>query len=667
MAAHSPQMRSLSLAAEPRSPMRARRFVIDILTEHDALQVASDATLLVSELVTNAVVHVGTPSVVTVAVDGAAVMITVADRGNGPLLVRPPSDFAESGRGLWLVHEMASAWGTNHDAAGTSVWFRLDREATLAAGSVEPPIVEFAAQPAEPAAVGSDEAWSAVEWLLSTDPDLASTAALSEQVARAVDVLRADVAALLAPGAFDGEDVLVLGLPTAAAEALQIRRSEAQVEQVLRAHGITQFLHAPLPDGTGALHVGWCDGQPADTAPVLGALAAGRLALLLRVQRLEETDSRRHGFAAMLAEASDLLGGSLDPELTAALVPSLVVPRLARWAAVHLAADDGRLVLAAVGHVDEDKIPSLREKLSAPAVDGTEVSALTGLGQVVVLPLTARRRQLGQLTLGLDPSSALRQDAYAVAEDLARRAALALDNARVHREQREVAQALQDALLPPQLPTDQAIEFGAQYVAAGEGAVVGGDFYDVIPLADGAYGLIVGDVQGKGPIAASVTGASREIVRVLLGLGRPLDEILRQLNSMLLKHEPSRFCTAVLGRMTAGQLSLCIAGHPSPVFVRPDDEPRLIGAPGPLLGVMEELEVEEVTMALQPGDALVLYTDGLTERRDEPAEESRSKLLRRLAELGSGPLDPFLDTFLDSGVVAADDDIAIMAIRRLPV
>lgn len=660
-------MRSLPLAAVARSPMLARRFVIDVLTENDALQVAADATLLVTELVTNAVMHAGTGTVVTVAVDDVAVVITVADQGSGPLLARPVTELAEGGRGLWMVHEISSTWGTQHDAGGTSVWFRLERTATPPPAASTLPVATEPATPLAAPDVSNTAAWSAVEWLLGTDADLSSAAALSEQLARAVDAARADVAVLVAPGAIDGDEVRVLGLPAEAAATLQVRFSDAQLEKALQAHGISGFLHAPLPGGAGSLHLGWCEPKESATAPVLAELAAGRLALLLRLQRLEEADSRRHGFTAMLAEASDLLGGSLDPELTAALVPSLVVPRLARWAAVHLAGDDGRLFLSAVSHVDEDEVPTLREQLATSGALAAGSPGVSGLGQVVVIPLTARRRQLGQLTLGLDPSSALRPDAYTVVEDLARRAGLALDNARVHREQADVAMALQAALLPPELPRDEAIEFGAQYVAAGEGSVVGGDFYDVIPLPDGSYGLIVGDVQGKGPIAAAVTGLAREIVRLLLGQGQPLPEVLRQLNSVLLKREPARFCTAVLARVTADQLSLCLAGHPSPVLVRAGQQPRLIGEPGSLLGVMEDVDVEEVVLPLTSGDALVLYTDGLTERRAGPEMLGDRGVLDLVATCRSHSAASMAQTLLrgaiDYTAAPLRDDLAVLVVR----
>ena len=659
--------------------MIARRFVVGVLAEAGAGEQAPDAVLLVTELVTNAVLHAGTPLVLSVHVTADAVLISVTDRGNGPLLARSPGDLSEGGRGIWMVHETATAWGTRHDAGGTTVWFRLDRTPdaegvptaeTLPAGPDAEPLTKVtgAQGPVEPP--GS---WQAVQWLLQVaDEDAAvSAGTVHEQLARTMDATGADVAALVAGGPREGREVITLGLPEDATESLRQLRSDREIYEALQQRRMLEVMQVKLPgERQGTLSLGWRAHLPQESAAVLAHLAAGRLGLLLQLKRLEDADHRRRGFEAMLAEASELLGASLDPDLTAALVPSLVVPRLARWAAVHLAADDGPLTLSAVSHVNEDDVSALRQKLTATEKLEVGSSSVPGLGEIVVFPLTARRRTLGRLTLGLEGRGALRPDAYAVAADLARRAALALDNARAHREQLDLARALQAALLPPQLPRDDRVEFGAQYVAAGEGAVVGGDFYDVVGLPDGGFGIIIGDVQGKGPTAAAVTGVVREIVRLLLTQGRPLPDVLQQLNAVLLKHRPSRFCTAVLARLDGHRLSLCVAGHPSPTLIRPGEPPVFVGAAGSLLGVMDRIDVEEVTLALRPSDALLLYTDGLLERRDGSRMLGEIGVLR-LAEACRGHsaasmANTLLQGAIDFTAAPLRDDIAVLAVRALP-
>lgn len=680
----------MPLAADARSPMLGRRFVVTVLSEAGAGEQAADAALLVTELVTNAVVHAGTPVTLSVKVDPDAVLITVSDRGNGPLLARSKAELSEGGRGIWMVHETATAWGTRHDARGTTVWFRLDRQAGLhgvdavdgAVALASSPGVDVPTQEADldrtvapPSSLeGSWEgSWEAVQWLLQVADDGAtvSAAMVQEQLARTLDATGADAAALVAWGPFDGREVITLGLPEDVTESLQEVRSDQEVHEILQRRRPLELMQLRLPGARqGSLTLGWRTDPPQSSALPLAHLAAGRLGLLLRVKRLEEADHRRRGFEAMLAEASELLGASLDPDLTAALVPSLVVPRLARWAAVHLAGDEGELTLAAVSHVNEDAVPALRERLTAVGDVGIGSAVVAGLGEIVVFPLTARRRTLGRLTLGLDSRGALRPDAHAVADDLARRAALALDNARTHREQLDLARALQAALLPPQLPRDDFVEFGAQYVAAGEGAVVGGDFYDVVDLPGGGFGIIIGDVQGKGPTAATVTGVVREIVRLLLTQGRPLPDVLQQLNAVLLKHRPSRFCTAVLARLDGHRLSLCVAGHPSPLLIRPEQPPAFVGGAGALLGVMDQIDVQEVTVALSPGDVLLLYTDGLLERRDGSRMLGEAGVLR-LAEACRGHsavsvANTVLQGAIEFTPAPLRDDIALLAMRALP-
>src|SRR5262249_34023506 len=152
------------------------------------------------------------------------------------------------------------------------------------------------------------------------------------------------------------------------------------------------------------------------------------------------------------------LAQSLDVELTLALIPRLVVPRLGRWCAVHVADEGGELRLAAAAHADESLLPDLLEALSdaAPQLkEAMSTDAVVPLAAPVegyVVALLARGQQLGALTVGRDHDGWQRTDEVAVVEDVARRAALAIDNARIHAERRAIAQALQRSLLPPQLP-----------------------------------------------------------------------------------------------------------------------------------------------------------------------------------------------------------------------
>ena len=136
---------------------------------------------------------------------------------------------------------------------------------------------------------------------------------------------------------------------------------------------------------------------------------------------------------------------------------------------------------------------------------------------------------------------------------MARRAALAIENARIHAERGKVAHTLQQSLLPPVLPVVKGIGFAAEYVPTGDAAEVGGDFYDVVPLADDRWLVVVGDVSGKGVQAAAVTGLVRDVIRVLVRDGRPLPETLTRLNETLVERGGGRFCTLALAAVGPGR------------------------------------------------------------------------------------------------------------------
>ncbi len=171
-------------------------------------------------------------------------------------------------------------------------------------------------------------------------------------------------------------------------------------------------------------------------------------------------------------------------------------------------------------------------------------------GETVVLPLVARNRVIGMLTLGKPSDDHFRQEILELAEDLSRRAALALDNARLYSERMAISQSLQRSLLPPGLPDVPNVEIEVIYRAAGEGNEVGGDFYDVFPISDGAYGFAIGDVCGTGPEAAAVTGLARHALRLLAreGFGGPA--VLERLNAAILDEGArSRFLTLLYGEL----------------------------------------------------------------------------------------------------------------------
>jgi serine phosphatase RsbU (regulator of sigma subunit)/anti-sigma regulatory factor (Ser/Thr protein kinase) len=357
--------------------------------------------------------------------------------------------------------------------------------------------------------------------------------------------------------------------------------------------------------------------------------AADRIALAVESARLTELERQRRGWLSFLAEASDLLAGTLDHDMTMAMVAQLIVPRLATWCAVHLADGDGTPRLAYVWHADESVLDELRDLLaSAPTLvtdptPGVRSWAHAALDDVVVvLPLIARGHSLGTLALGNRRGEGFRREALDVAEDLSRRAALALDNARLYGDLQASGRALQRSLLPPELPAVPGVDIGVGYAAAGEGNDVGGDFYDVFQAGPDRWCFAIGDVCGKGAEAAAVTGLSRHTLRSLGREGYALADILERLNRAILAEGPrSRFLTLLFGEMAplpsgGVRLALISAGHPLPFVIHRSGAVEQVGTPQPLLGVLDPLALEAESVNLEPGDALVAVTDGVTERRD---------------------------------------------------
>ncbi|MBD0843871.1 SpoIIE family protein phosphatase [Streptomyces sp. TRM68416] len=446
--------------------------------------------------------------------------------------------------------------------------------------------------------------------------------------------------------------------------------------------------------------------------------AADRIALAVESARLGELERLRRGSLSFLVEASDLLAGTLDRDQTLALMAQMTVPTLATWCAVYTIADQAsEPYLSYVLHEDEELIDGIKSLLSkiappdpvptpgarvwsAPAESAHQAALRTsmrslGLGQpggrirtgigptlatasavggeTVVLPLVARNRVIGMLTLGKPTDEHFRQEILELAEDLSRRAALALDNARLYSERTAISQSLQRSLLPPELPEIDGVEVEVIYRAAGEGNEVGGDFYDLFPISDGAYGFAIGDVCGTGPNAAAVTGLARHALRLLAREGLSGPAVLERLNSAILDEGArSRFLTLLYGELRpqedgSAELKVVCAGHPLPLRLRQDGTVEPAAEPQPLLGVMEDLELYEQTVTLDPGDVLLCVTDGVTERR----EGSRM--------LGDDGLTDVLTTCtgLTAGAVAArimraverfasdapSDDMAILAMR----
>ncbi|MET9804093.1 SpoIIE family protein phosphatase [Streptomyces sp. NPDC006368] len=444
--------------------------------------------------------------------------------------------------------------------------------------------------------------------------------------------------------------------------------------------------------------------------------AADRIALAVESARLGELERLRRGSLSFLVEASDLLAGTLDRDQTLALMAQMTVPTLATWCAVYTIADPtSDPYLSYVLHEDEERIDGLKALLSkipppepvpapgariwtAPAdaahqaalrtsmrelghsssplssgIGTTLTTAATVGGETVVLPLVARNRVIGMLTLGKPTDDHFRQEILELAEDLSRRAALALDNARLYSERTAISQSLQRSLLPPGLPQVPGVEVDVIYRAAGEGNEVGGDFYDLFPIHDNAYGFAIGDVCGTGPEAAAVTGLARHALRLLAreGLGGPA--VLERLNAAILDEGArSRFLTLLYGELWPQEdgsalLKVVCAGHPLPLRLRQDGTVEPAAEPQPLLGVMDDLELYEETVVLDPGDVLLCVTDGVTERREGSrmlGDDGLADVLTTCTGLTAGAVTARIMRAVERfAPEPPSDDMAILAMR----
>ena len=431
------------------------------------------------------------------------------------------------------------------------------------------------------------------------------------------------------------------------------------------------FVVAPLVDGDGhpfgALATGFADGRVLNQAEhdLLHDLAA-QCALALDRARLTAIAEHRQERLTFLDTLNETLARSLELEGTLSRLARLMVPRLADWCAVRVVgapADPASVVGAAhvqpeladeiirlvhrLPHAMGADVPGADLDAGRQVVGGDEAldafAALLGeqerpmleaigLDTMVMYPLTARDRLLGGLAFGYRPGRSFTSADAELADVVAQRAAPLVDNARLFDERSVVAEALQRSLLPASLPRIPGLELGAQYRAAGQGLEVGGDFYDAFHADDNWWVVAVGDVAGHGVEAAALTGLVRHTIRASAMAGAMPSAILGRLNTMLLQHsaelsdvgagdEPftPRFCTVVLGLVKPTpegvDIVLCLGGHPHPLVRRTDGRVVPAGVAGTLLGVTDRVSLVDSVIHLDPGEALVCFTDGLTDRR----------------------------------------------------
>jgi serine phosphatase RsbU (regulator of sigma subunit)/PAS domain-containing protein len=423
-----------------------------------------------------------------------------------------------------------------------------------------------------------------------------------------------------------------------------------------------------------------------------------------RIQLRAERSAQR---LAILAQVSAELAGTLDAKSATAHLPRLVVPALGDFCIVTVVDPDGRPRDVGSWHSDPATRAVLRRYAAARLesipvfspvaralqtgevvrTSGPDVLEMLAPGEArdllaalapesaVVLPLRGRGRTLGLLTLYFCAGSNPAEDDLSTAQDVADRAGLALDNARLYDTQQQLAEGLQRSLLTEPPEPDHA-EIAVRYLPAAEAARVGGDWYDAFLQPGGSTMLVIGDVVGHDTAAAAAMGQLRGLLR---GIATYSDaapvEVLRGLDASMTTLQTRTLATAAVARFeqTPDELARGVtrmrwanAGHLPPLIINPDGSLAELAAwkGDLLLGVDPDVQRRESVVTLDRGSTVLLYTDGLVERRDADLDAGLVRLRQTLAELADRPLEELLDEVIERLVHGRpEDDVAIVAVR----
>ncbi|CAA9403375.1 MAG: Serine phosphatase RsbU, regulator of sigma subunit [uncultured Quadrisphaera sp.] len=449
-------------------------------------------------------------------------------------------------------------------------------------------------------------------------------------------------------------------------------------------------------------------GRAAEASRREAEQAGAAAAAALREAQLARADAERaNARLTLLAEGSHVLAATLDTDEALDRLLGLIVPTVADWAVVNLADERGRLGRpAVVRHRDGHEAllrryaelvpatlapgtplhdllqggpPRAWPDFSPPPVEGlTEgqrevrsISMALGATSLLFVPLATEREVLGTMMLVQGSSGrGFDDDDLEVAADLGRRAGLVLDNARLYGRQQRTALALQRSLLP-RLPTLPGVRLAARYHPAGHDRQVGGDWWDVFALPDGAIALAIGDVMGHDIAAAAAMGQLRSVLRTCAWNGDEPATVLERMDQLVQGFEMAQLATCVYARLSTGagrgaQLRWASAGH-LPLALLPADGPaRLLSAPaGVPLGVPVGERRTHTEVDLAPGDTLLLFTDGLVETRGGDIEDDLARLLRDLAGHRPGTPPEVLVDRLVSERSDRTDDVALLAVQVL--
>jgi hypothetical protein len=403
-----------------------------------------------------------------------------------------------------------------------------------------------------------------------------------------------------------------------------------------------------------------------------------------------------------LVEAARILSSSLDYEQTLRNVAALAVPDIADWCAVDLFDAEDDRVQVAIAHVDPAKIemaerlrayqptrldpdrglgkvlrtgepeliPDIPEELLVErAVDDEHLSLLraVGLRSALVVPMKVRGRTIGAISM-VAAESERRFGAEDVdfACQIADRAALAVENARLYTERTHIAKTLQESLLPDSLPTVDGWEVVDLYRPSGAETEVGGDFYDVWQIGED-WVAIVGDVTGKGVEAAALTSLARHTAMEASESSSEPAYILSRVDSALKRHGELAICTAIAMRIRGARGTLAVGGHP-PLIRLSGDGVRHLSAHGSMLGGLDNASWPQEEFEMRPGETLVAITDGVTDAIGEDGARFGASRLHEVLLAGAGEpaarlLDRVTAALDDFQTGEQADDMALLVMR----
>ena len=403
-------------------------------------------------------------------------------------------------------------------------------------------------------------------------------------------------------------------------------------------------------------------------------LLAKRAAIAVENAYLYEEEQRSTQRLRFLAEASKALSGSLDLQTTLDTLVRTVVSALADWSIINLIDASGAIRTAAIDHADPAKletaqrlrgveyadyraehgtgrvirtgqpeiVPDLPDKYVETAVNSDVIKIVHMLGHrsAIVVPLKTRRGTIGSLTaVWSDTARSFGLDDLPLFEDLARRAAVAIENAQLYEREHHVASTLQQAFLPATLPQVAGLQFSVVYAPGATESEIGGDWYDAFALPDGRVIVSIGDVAGRGLTAALTMGKIRQAIRAFALMRLDPALILNAADEALRLENPEAMATALIGLVdpVAQTLTLASAGHPHPMLRHPDGTISDIPCDGLPLGLRRYDEPDSHVVDLPVGSFLVLYTDGLTEatRDVEQGEELVRQAMQSTSVLGA--------------------------------